>query len=378
MAVEGFTMSKISDFISEELNISIEKRAQLKSQIRSLQLDMEFVDKAKDKIIQQKDTTGDTFLSADNSDNFDDREIFKLKEQKERIKALIEDKEKELEEISKRCDKIKDIFLTYNLQDKDSSEDNLWKNNPQESASLEDNVQNYNQQKNNLWGGDLQERKGNSDWRTVSLSEISVQEMDRRRIAMEIHDTVVQNLTALTLKNDFIVKIMNSDRQRAQLELKNCNSILRESIEELRNIIFDLRPMSLDILGFEDTFINFINRLSAKTGMIITYDYKADINHMDSMLLINLIRIIQELCYNSIKYSKGTKLEVKVLSDKKYVIIDVIDDGIGFDLDNNVNGFGLSMVRDRLSAYGGQLQTKRLAKGMQCRILVPIKEKKVD
>ncbi len=378
MAVEGFTMSKISDFISEELNISIEKRAQLKSQIRSLQLDMEFVDKAKDKIIQQKDTTGDTFLSADNSDNFDDREIFKLKEQKERIKALIEDKEKELEEISKRCDKIKDIFLTYNLQDKDSSEDNLWKNNPQESASLEDNVQNDNQQKSNLWGGDLQEGKGNSDWRTVTPLEISVQEMDRRRIAMEIHDTVVQNLTALTLKNDFIVKIMNSDRQRAQLELKNCNSILRESIEELRNIIFDLRPMSLDILGFEDTFINFINRLSAKTGMIITYDYKADINHMDSMLLINLIRIIQELCYNSIKYSKGTKLEVKVLSDKKYVIIDVIDDGIGFDLDNNVNGFGLSMVRDRLSAYGGQLQTKRLAKGMQCRILVPIKEKKVD
>ncbi len=378
MAVEGFTMSKISDFISEELNISIEKRAQLKSQIRSLQLDMEFVDKAKDKIIKQKDTTGDTFLSADNSDNFDDREILKLKEQKERIKALIEDKEKELEEISKRCDKIKDIFLTYNLQDKDLSEDNLWKNNSQESASLEDNVQNDNQQKSNLWGGDLQEGKGNSDWRTVTPLEISVQEMDRRRIAMEIHDTVVQNLTALTLKNDFIVKIINSDRQRAQLELKNCNSILRESIEELRNIIFDLRPMSLDILGFEDTFINFINRLSAKTGMIITYDYKADINHMDSMLLINLIRIIQELCYNSIKYSKGTKLEVKVLSDKKYVIIDVIDDGIGFDLDNNVNGFGLSMVRDRLSAYGGQLQTKRLAKGMQCRILVPIKEKKVD
>jgi len=371
-------MGKIGDFISEELNISVEKREELKSQIRSLKLDMEFVDKAKDKIIHQKDITGDTFLSADNSDNFDDREILKLKEQKDNIKALIENKEKELEEVSKRCDRIKDIFLTYNLQNKALSEDDLWNNNPQGDAFLVDSLQNDDQQKSNLWESNLREEKENSAQRKISLLEISAQEKDRRRIAMEIHDTVVQNLTALTLKNDFIIKIINSDRQRAQLELKNCNSILKESIEELRNIIFDLRPMSLDILGVEDTFINFINRLSAKTDMIITYDYKADINDMDSMLLLNLIRIVQELCYNSIKYSKGTKLEVKVLSDKKYIIIYVIDDGIGFDVDNNVDGFGLSMVRDRLSIYGGQLQIKRLDKGTQCRILVPIKEKKVD
>lgn len=339
MSVEGFTMSKINDFVSEELNISVEKQQQLKAQIRSLQLDMEFVDKARNKIIQQKDTTGDTFLSADNSENFDDREILKLKEQKDGIKSLIEDKEKELEEVSKRCNRIKEI-----LQTADSSQEN---------------------------DSDL-------DWCKMNTVEINVQEMDRRRIAMEIHDTVVQNLTALTLKNDFIIKIMNSDRQRAQLELKNCNSILRESIDELRNIIFDLRPMSLEVLGFEDTFINFMNKLSAKTDMIVAYDYKADINHMDSMLLVNLIRIIQELCYNSIKYSKGTKLEVKVASDKQYIVVDIIDDGVGFDLDSKVKGFGLSMVRDRLSVYGGQLQAKRLTKGMQCRVLVPIKEKKVD
>lgn len=335
-------MSKINDFMSEELSISVEKRSQLKAQIRSLQLDMEFVDKARSRIIQQKDTTGDTFLSADNSDNFDDREILKLKEQRDNIEALIEDKEKELEEISKRCDRIKELLLTA-----DDS-----------------------QEKNQL--------NSNMEWREISPVEINIQEMDRRRIAMEIHDTVVQNLTALTLKNDFIIKIINSDVQRAKLELKNCNNILKESIDELRNIIFDLRPMSLDVLGFEDTFINYINKLSTKTDMIVTYNYKADINHMDSMLLINLIRIIQELCNNSIKHSKGTKLEVKVTSNKQYVTVDVIDDGIGFDLNSNVSGFGLSMIRDRLSIYNGKLETKRLAKGMQCRVLVPIKEKKVD
>lgn len=335
-------MSKINDFMSEEMNICIEKRSQLKAQIRSLQLDMEFVDKAISRIIQQKDTTGDTFLSADNSDNFDDREILKLKEKRDSIKELIEDKEKEFEEISKRCDRIKELLITAD-----------------------------NSQEKNKFESDL-------EWQQMNSVEINIQEMDRRRIAMEIHDTVVQNLTALTLKNDFIIKIINSDVQRAKLELKNCNNILKESIDGLRNIIFDLRPMSLDVLGFEDTFINYISKLSAKTDMIVTYDYKADINHMDSMLLINLIRIIQELCNNSIKYSKGTKLEVRVASDKQRITVDVIDDGIGFDSNSKVNGFGLSMIRERLSAYSGQLETKRLAKGMQCRVLVPIKEKKVD
>lgn len=335
-------MSKINDFMSEELSISIEKRSQLKEQIRSLKFDMEFVDKARSRIIQQKDTTEDTFLSVDNSDNFDDREILELKEKRDNIEQLIVNKEKELEEISKRCDRIKELlFMSDNSQEKN-------------------------------------ELSSNIEWQEISPMEINIQEMDHRRIAMEIHDTVVQNLTALTLKNDFIIKIINSDIQRAKLELKNCNDILKESIEELRNIIFDLRPMSLDVLGFEDTFINYINKLSLKTDMIITCDYKADINNMDSMLLINLIRIIQELCNNSIKHSKGTKLEVRVISDKQYVTVDVIDDGIGFDLQSNVNGFGLSMIRDRLSVYRGRLETKRLAKGMQCRVVVPIKEKKVD
>lgn len=335
-------MSKINDFMSEELSVSVEKRSQLRTQIRSLQLDMEFVDKAISRIIQQKDTTGETFLSADNSENFDDCEILKLKEQRDSIEALIKNKEKELEEISKRCDRIKEILLTS------------------------DDLQEKNQLNSNL---ELQE---------MSPVEINIQEMDRRRIAMEIHDTVVQNLTALTLKNDFIIKVINSDVQRAKLELENCNNILKESIDELRNIIFDLRPISLDVLGFEDTFINYISKLSSKTDMIVTYDYRADINQMDSILLINLIRIIQELCNNSIKHSKGTKLEVRIASDKQYVTVDVIDDGIGFDSDSKVTGFGLSMIRDRLSVYDGKFETKRLAKGMQCRVLVPIKEKKVD
>lgn len=343
-------MSEINDFVSEELNIAIEKRSRLNAEIRSLKLDMEFVDKARNKIIRQKDTTGDTFLSADNSDNFDDREILKLKEKKDDIKAILEKKETELEAVSKRCDRIKAMLLAAG-----SSQD-------------EQNDFNRDEAGHNI---DL-------EWRSMNTAEINVQEMDRRRIAMEIHDTVVQNLTALTFKTDFIIKIINSDRQRAQLELKNCNEILKESIDELRNIIFDLRPMSLDVLGFEDTFINLISKLSAKTDMIVTYEYKADINHMDSMVLINLIRIIQELCYNSIKHSKGTRLEVKITSDEQNVVIDVTDDGVGFDPNSKVKGFGLSMVRERLSVYNGQLLIKRLTKGMQCKVLVPIKEKEID
>ena len=83
-----------------------------------------------------------------------------------------------------------------------------------------------------------------------------MQEADRQRIARDIHDTVVQGLTALIHKNEFVGKIFETDKQRAQLELKKNNNVIRDSINELRNIIFDLRPMSL-----EDLKKHFIQQL---------------------------------------------------------------------------------------------------------------------
>lgn len=90
------------------------------------------------------------------------------------------------------------------------------------------------------------------------MNELSNQEKDRRRIAMDIHDTVVQDLAAIIFKNEFILHIMQSDIERARIEIKNNSDMLNNCISELRNIIFNLRPLPLENSNFKDSFVRWL------------------------------------------------------------------------------------------------------------------------
>lgn len=339
----------VSSFIAEELSYAMEKDTILKNQIRSLELDIEFVEKAAEKIIEGKDDTAEVFLSSDSSKGFDELELEKLRLRKAELLKQLEQTRQELKENESKYQRLKGLLRDCQK----------------------------------LTGNDVQKVGDGFDFTSGNVNTIetlNLQERDRCRIAMDIHDTVIQNLTALTLKNSFIIKIMDSDRQRAQLELKSCNELLKESIGELRNIIFHLRPMSLDVLGFKDTLITMIDQFSSRTDMILTYDYWAEIEDLDSDFLINLIRIIQELCNNAIKHSGGSKLHIAVSSTDHAVDIRVEDDGVGFDGcgSKHGKGFGLSMIADRIKNYNGKFEAKRLPKGVQCHVMIPIKEKNND
>ena len=213
---------------------------------------------------------------------------------------------------------------------------------------------------------------------------IYMQEADRQRIARDIHDTVVQGLTALIHKNEFVGKIFETDKQRAQLELKKNNNVIRDSINELRNIIFDLRPMSLDDLGFEKTFYTAIEKIKGTTQMVVKADYLCDTDSMNPIIGITVIRIIQELCSNSIKYSKGTKIQVTIKQDKQNeLLILYSDNGEGYDLNKptdctkNNTGFGLNMMRERIALLQGKMEVCYKDGELSYTIRIPLDTQKI-
>ena len=215
---------------------------------------------------------------------------------------------------------------------------------------------------------------------TVSMNELSNQEKDRRRIAMDIHDTVVQDLAAIIFKNEFILHIMQSDIERARIEIKNNSDMLNNCISELRNIIFNLRPLPLENSNFKDSFCKVVDLLQKKTNMLIQYEYKGDeCPDIDKVLLINVIRMIFELCTNSIKHSRGTNIYISIEITKKSIKFFVADNGCGFDYNNickNTKGQGLSMIRDRLYIFNGSVKvTKNNDKGIKFYIDIPLKYK---
>jgi two-component system sensor histidine kinase DegS len=75
-------------------------------------------------------------------------------------------------------------------------------------------------------------------------------ESERQRIARDLHDSTVQSLTSLTHKTELCLKLMDVDPIRCRLELTSQGKILKDIINELRNMIYNLRPMSFDDIGF--------------------------------------------------------------------------------------------------------------------------------
>lgn len=318
-------MSEILEFIKEELNIVSNRIFELENNIRSYELDIEFIDKACKKISKDRDNTNDVFLSLDNNRDFDILEIDKLKRQREEILSKIRNTNNELQSLNKRYEKLKRLKKLHNV-----------------------------------------------------AGELTINEADRKRIAIDIHDTIVQNLTAVLVKNDFILKIINSDVYRASTELKNNNDILKKSIDELREVIFNLSPMSIDDLGCEEAFLNLCQKMSLNSQMNIEYTCELCNKKIDKNYFINLLRIIQELINNSIKHSKGSKIVVNLkYKDDLFYIIQK-DNGVGFNYedlirktDNNRN-FGLSIVKYRVNLYGGNIKFKnRKSGGIEYKIVLP-------
>ena len=189
-------------------------------------------------------------------------------------------------------------------------------------------------------------------------------ELDRKRISRDIHDSVVQNLTALIHKQEFISQIINTDITRSKLEINNSVVLIKESINELRNIIYELKTNSVDDLGFKNAIMNMIDKFNRESNVITYYssiNFDDELS-IDSNLIISILRIINELNSHAIKYSNGTEIIINVTLKDNNVIIEFKDNGKGFDYYNTVydknknSGFGLTMLKERVALLNGNIK----------------------
>ena len=341
------SMSEISNFLYEELQETAEAVNEIKNSIRSVKTDIaafeSYICKAKDEINASeslfKSQTYDTCFNQNELDEF----IKKKSEYIEKQQML----ENKLYRLQEKYDKIK-LILDKSLKDSLAEQD-------------------YKEQ----------EPEDEGDY-SIGIDELYNQEYDRQRIAMDIHDTVVQDLAAVVLKNEFITQILRTDVNRAEVEIKNCSNLLNDCISQLREIIFNLRPMPLEAYNFRESFFKTMELLQKKTDMVISYEYRGNEVDDNYILLVNVLRIIKELCQNCIKHSDGTRIDVVVESSDKNVDITVKDNGTGFEYSDvkNTKGHGLSMVRDRVYIFEGAFNVSRNTKGgMIVEISLPLKYK---
>ncbi|MBQ8040098.1 MAG: hypothetical protein IJ274_09570 [Lachnospiraceae bacterium] len=133
---------------------------------------------------------------------------------------------------------------------------------------------------------------------TRSLHILETQECDRNRIARDLHDSSVQSLTSLVHKTELCMRLMDIDTIRVKLELQTMIETIKTIINGMREIIYDLRPMSLNNLGLAVTVESYCIQLQKNYDIKVNFQTVGKEPELLSILRVTLYRILQEACSN--------------------------------------------------------------------------------
>lgn len=204
---------------------------------------------------------------------------------------------------------------------------------------------------------------------------IKAQEEERKRVAREIHDGPAQTMANIVFRAEVCERLIESDLSRSKTELRDLREQVRCCIKEVRKIIFDLRPMTLDDLGLVPTIRRTLDTLRDRTGMSVDLRVIGEEKRLDSHVEISFFRIIQEALTNVEKHARASSVIVRIEFMAKTASAIIEDNGIGFDTAANVGGesFGLMGMWERMSLLNGEINlTSKKGQGTRLVVKVPL------
>jgi two-component system sensor histidine kinase DegS len=173
---------------------------------------------------------------------------------------------------------------------------------------------------------------------------------------------------------------MDVDPVRCRLELTSLNKYLREVINDIRDLIYDLRPMSFDDIGFDITVERYLDKINHGSTNF-TYKIVGEPYPLNSVTALTLLRVIQEACSNAMKHGNARNVDIVLEYESDKIHLKIDDDGSGFDLSNvpdvsrdDNSGFGLSMMKERIFLLSGSIVfCSEPEQGFHIDVNVPIK-----
>lgn len=321
------------------------------------------------------------------------KEIEEQEEQKDKQRQLLKNIEEELEQVNK-------IYLILNSINEQSIKEESIHSEKQElgiEVSPEDkNPQTYNTK---IEEKGMKDDKNSSEENSnkleleiladeeqglyalnhsIGIKVLETQENERQRIARELHDTVVQNLTGLVHKTELCTKLLDIDIIRARLELLTMQEALRSTIDDLRDTIYNLRPMSLNDLGLVITVERLLSSIQINHRIQTVFHVEGTEQETTPVINLTIYRVIQEACNNIIKHANAASIVVTIAYKENEIGVEIQDDGDGFSVQRiredqqNGHGLGLSIMKERIYLLSGDLELDtQEGRGTKIKLYVP-------
>jgi signal transduction histidine kinase len=188
---------------------------------------------------------------------------------------------------------------------------------------------------------------------------------ERNRLALELHDAVSQKLFSLVLNAEAAATLLDRDPDQARSQMSRLQELARQALDELRSLIFELRPPDLEhdgLCGALRKHVDVLRRLHP-TEIELNGDLELA---RDPQRDRELFRIAQEAIQNALRHAHATRVVVRLTGEDGKVALDVEDDGIGFDPDEpelRSRRLGLTSMEERAQRLGARLEIRSVAGG---------------
>ena len=211
----------------------------------------------------------------------------------------------------------------------------------------------------------------------------SERELERKRLAREIHDQIIQDLISI----NYELEEMGAEQpvsDRLANNLIDVRQDIRELVDNLRQICGNLRPPTIDSLGLGAALQSFTRDWSARTGIKVTLELDANLGRLPETTELPLFRIVQEGLNNIWRHAKATNVHISLLhTTPRTLMVSLRDDGVGLadDLDLAAlaadGHYGLIGISERVALLGGRFRMRRMAEGGSL-LIVEIPHPRVD
>ncbi len=196
----------------------------------------------------------------------------------------------------------------------------------------------------------------------IGLKIILAQEEERKRIAREIHDGPAQMLANLVLRTEIVERMLvKQEFALVQDEVIDLKGQVRYSLEEMRKVIFNLRPMALDDLGLIPTLRKYVHDYEEKTKIRTSFETRGKEHRLSSAMEAAVYRLVQEGLSNAAKHAFPSYVLVEITYQAQLIKIVVKDNGLGFNVkkvseQSNRESFGLVGMRERVELLEGRME----------------------
>jgi signal transduction histidine kinase len=175
---------------------------------------------------------------------------------------------------------------------------------------------------------------------------------ERQRLARDIHDTLAQHFTSVIMH---LSAAKHSSPESVQSEVQQAEESARDGLDEIRRIVWDMQPEQFEKASLIEAVEEVAARWSAENSVQVKMKVTGTPHSLTSSAETAVLRILQEAMHNINKHAEAKKVNITFSYMEDLFVMDIADDGLGFEPSKIRNGFGMKTMRDRAEELRGTL-----------------------